>query len=458
MKKTTKILLLSILFFIILILQKNNKVEAYEYIWPIAGDNANETYKDYDFYGQQGVAPYKDGKSGREYIVDNSKWPDEQYYYSACESHFGMDITGLNGHTYNVISVVNGTVIATSGTSIYSPSVNYPDRNQRRTVLGLHDGGGYGNYVIIQESTTGRCFLYAHLRGGTITVNKGDNVQIGQQIGTMGSSGDAGHMHLHFEIRKSIDYTLYENRYGYHFLRYTNSYSNLDPEDFIGSEPHVHVPFVDLKNIQLNEEDAKYYIGYLYETILKRSAKYDEKDFWFNKYIESGSIAYITQGIILSEEATLKNGELSNLDFAKKLYEILLYRGDNYTEAEMAEDISKVDTGIWTREDYITSICNCDEFSQTKIYQIIKNEKKKIPSLASKENLKTTGDLNGDGYIDALDACVCLSLYDYYMETPESENIYLYALEYADMDNNGVITLNDASRILEIYADNSVIY
>lgn len=238
MRKTRKILLLLAISLIALILKSNN-VKAAEYKWPVGGTNANETYIDYEFYGNRNAAPIKDGKSGREYIVDNEKWPDEKYYYSKSESHYGMDITGINGHTYSVISVVDGTVIATSANRIVNPSVNYVDRNRRRTSAGLRDGGGYGNYIVIQETSTGRCFLYAHLKGGSLQVTKGSKVTVGQEIATMGSSGDSGHMHLHFEIRKSRSVMLNENRYGRHSLYITNSRTNLDPKDYIGDGPVV---------------------------------------------------------------------------------------------------------------------------------------------------------------------------------------------------------------------------
>ena len=209
---------------------------AYEYTWPIGGENAEETYTDYSYYGKAYSAPYKNGKSGREYVVNNSLWPDEEFYYISCESNYGVDITGIYGHEYNVVSVSNGTVIATSNNRAKDPSTDYPDRNKRRSYDGITDGCGYGNYVIIQEEATGRCFLYAHLKGGTISVSKGEAVASGQTIGIMGSSGDSGHMNLHFEIRKQKDLTLVENENQNHFLIIANSNTNVDPENYIGKK------------------------------------------------------------------------------------------------------------------------------------------------------------------------------------------------------------------------------
>ena len=362
MRKVNKVLLFVAIIMVALLIKSNNS-KAYEYIWPIGGNNAYETYKDYDFYGKAGVAPVKNGKSGREYKVNNSLWPNEQYYYAACESHYGMDITGVNGHTYQVVSVCNGTVIGTSGTRADGAGVNFADRNKRQS---SRDGGGYGNYILIQETSTGRCFLYAHLRGGTLKVKKGDAVTAGQEIATMGSSGDSGHMHLHFEIRKNKASTVKETIYGYHYLVVTNTNTNLDPEEYIGSKPDIHSPVEDKKLVKISKEEAKLYVRYLYSTALKREASDGEAETWANRYIESGSIYDVTRGIFMSQEFKDKNGELSNLDFLKKTYEIILFRGTSYTEQEMSGHLDKLDRGVWTREDYLKMLCNCQEFTGSK--------------------------------------------------------------------------------------------
>lgn len=133
MNKLKKVLIALIFIALIIVLKNLNEVEATEYKWPIGGENVVETYRDYRYYGSNQTGPASDGKYGREYIVDNNKWPNEKAYYAKSESHYGMDITGINGHSYEVVSVVNGKVIATSGNGAYNPSVNYVDRNQRRT-------------------------------------------------------------------------------------------------------------------------------------------------------------------------------------------------------------------------------------------------------------------------------------------------------------------------------------
>ncbi len=58
--------------------------------------------------------------------------------------------------------------------------------------------GGYGNHVIIDHGN-GFTTLYAHLT--SIFVTPGMTISKGQEIGTMGSTGNSTGPHLHLEIR-----------------------------------------------------------------------------------------------------------------------------------------------------------------------------------------------------------------------------------------------------------------
>ena len=69
---------------------------------------------------------------------------------------------------------------------------------------GYSDQGGYGRRVVIEHETRRYSTLYAHLKD--VTVQVGDVVEAGKQIGTMGGNvedkqrGASGGTHLHFEV------------------------------------------------------------------------------------------------------------------------------------------------------------------------------------------------------------------------------------------------------------------
>lgn len=104
--------------------------------------------------------------------------------------HNGIDLKGSFGTTY-IIASLGGTVIDTNNTC-----VSYSDRNNKAQ---LSCGGGFGNYVKIQDNK-GNINIYAHLYRDSLTVSKGDKVSQGQVLGRIGSSGSSTGPHLHFTM------------------------------------------------------------------------------------------------------------------------------------------------------------------------------------------------------------------------------------------------------------------
>ena len=60
-------------------------------------------------------------------------------------------------------------------------------------------GNSYGNYVKIRHNEY-ISTLYAHMKYGSVTLNVGDTVKKGDQIGLMGNTGYALGNHLHYEV------------------------------------------------------------------------------------------------------------------------------------------------------------------------------------------------------------------------------------------------------------------
>lgn len=82
---------------------------------------------------------------------------------------------------------------ARSGTPVTSSDGGY--------VIASKTGGwnnGYGNMVMVDHGN-GYVTLYAHLN--SIYVRQGENVTKGQQLGTVGNTGNSTGPHLHFEVR-----------------------------------------------------------------------------------------------------------------------------------------------------------------------------------------------------------------------------------------------------------------
>ena len=89
--------------------------------------------------------------------------------------HRGVDLSA-SGNNVPLYSMCNGTVI-----------------------LKAYDSTGYGNYIIMKDSTTKLGFLYAHM--SVVNVNQGDTITNGQQVGIQGSTGSSTGNHVHLEMQ-----------------------------------------------------------------------------------------------------------------------------------------------------------------------------------------------------------------------------------------------------------------
>lgn len=438
-------ILISILFVICLFLLKNtNEVKAASYIWPVGGDNAYETYVDYEYYGTAGYAPVKNGKSGREYIVNNNLWPNELYYYNSCESHYGMDITGINGHTYKVVSVVEGTVIATNAEYGYAPNKICAESNQRRPNSCLYEGGGYGNYIIIQENSTGRCYIYAHLRGGTLKVSTGDNVHVGQEIATMGSSGDSGHMHLHFEIRVSRQATLNMSwGLGRHTFQIANSNTNLDPKDFIGTEaPKQKVEPILPQTSEKQDVEIKTVPAQIDKITFIRYSNFRQINIYFDKAVS----------VEVAPEMTIRVGDETKTakfcgvdrDNRRLKYRVYYNEFDLFTSGKIYVDCKGTVKTVETPS--VESECNFENVTVGELFAY------KISNTFKFAQISKLGDVDLNGRINASDATLALIIYS---KLATGETLTAEEKEQAiraDINQDGRVDSVDATAILSYYS------
>ncbi len=101
------------------------------------------------------------------------------YSFGGPDSRFG---TARDGHTHQ-----GQDVAAAEGTPVVSPVAGTVN------VVAYHAKGA-GHYIVISGD-----YVFMHLQAGSIVVAEGQAVTPGQRIAAVGSTGDAGGPHLHFE-------------------------------------------------------------------------------------------------------------------------------------------------------------------------------------------------------------------------------------------------------------------
>ena len=124
------------------------------------------------------------------YSTDGFIWPLSSSYqyittyfgYDAWRgsNHYGIDVGNAGIGGANIYAAQSGTVIVAKSDNGWN--------------------GGFGNYVIIDHGD-GVSTLYAHMQENSVTVYKGQSVQVGQVIGKVGTTGWSTGNHLHFEVR-----------------------------------------------------------------------------------------------------------------------------------------------------------------------------------------------------------------------------------------------------------------
>jgi murein DD-endopeptidase MepM/ murein hydrolase activator NlpD len=107
------------------------------------------------------------------------------FTYGGPDARFGAQ---RNGHTHQ-----GQDLMAAEGIPVVAPrsgTVTYVE----------YQAGGAGWYVILDGDAEDLDYAFMHLKEGSIPVHKGEHVDQGQRLGSVGHTGDAQGDHLHFEI------------------------------------------------------------------------------------------------------------------------------------------------------------------------------------------------------------------------------------------------------------------
>lgn len=108
-----------------------------------------------------------------------------EFSYGGEGARFGA---GRTGHTHQ-----GQDLIGAEGLPVVAPrsgTVKYVE----------YQPGGAGWYVVLDGDAEAYDYAFMHLQEGSIPVKKGEHVDQGQRIGSMGNTGASSGSHLHFEV------------------------------------------------------------------------------------------------------------------------------------------------------------------------------------------------------------------------------------------------------------------
>ena len=141
------------------------------------------------------IAKQEAANSGNSNVSNTPNNPSSSGYIRPV---VGYSITtgwmGYSGHTgvdYSGSGIAGKPVLAVkAGTVVTSTALKYANGNYR----------SYGEYIVINHHD-GTMTLYAHGAPGSRLVSAGQTVSQGQQIMSVGTTGNSTGYHLHFEVR-----------------------------------------------------------------------------------------------------------------------------------------------------------------------------------------------------------------------------------------------------------------
>ncbi|WP_128895392.1 peptidoglycan DD-metalloendopeptidase family protein [Longirhabdus pacifica] len=173
-------------------------------ILPLSGEQHSdtdairtETYFKLPFTGQMFVS------GGGANAIDNHHYGNFElnryaYDFIIVEDEWTYEGDAKNNESYfvfgeDVIAPANGTIVVAEDGIVD----NVPGELNSEQLL--------GNHVIIDHGNNEYSY-YVHLKQGSVAVNVGDEITVGDLIGQVGNSGESTQPHLHFQVSDSPDF------------------------------------------------------------------------------------------------------------------------------------------------------------------------------------------------------------------------------------------------------------
>lgn len=146
-------------------------------------------------------------KKGRYFVLQGGKGlPTNLFHFSLRGAIYAMDIVKLNkyGNRANTVFSRNLEDYAIFGDTIYSPCAGKVVRayggNPDNIPPNMERGPKNTNMVVIEgEHYT---VFMGHLKKGSVMVQEGDVVKMGQPLGCVGNSGFSSEPHLHIQVHE----------------------------------------------------------------------------------------------------------------------------------------------------------------------------------------------------------------------------------------------------------------
>ncbi len=116
------------------------------------------------------------------------------HHASSRQQRFALDIVKADG------DITGAPVLAPCSGTIAAAADDMPDEGSL-TMRGVQV---FGNYVAV-ESESGALVMLAHLQSGSVCVQRGQRVSVGDIVGRAGNSGRSSEPHLHIHAERNGD-------------------------------------------------------------------------------------------------------------------------------------------------------------------------------------------------------------------------------------------------------------